>query len=570
MSRRSLVVLLTALLAAPPAADAAYPGVNGAILYRGESDGGAVLYVRHGHTVAPLPVDARALKDATFSPQGRRIAAAANGNFGLLVMNADGTDPRAVTPGVAAAQPSWSPDGAQLAFTGRVDGTPRVRVVGADGTGVRDLTSGPRGQLDPSWSVTGAIAYVQRTAHGAAIAVVAATGGKPRRLTSDRAHDSAPSWSPDGRSLAFVRAGQGVWVMDADGRRAHRVVNLRGVGESAPAWAPDGSRILFSAGKPGARRIWSVRTDGRGRTAVSTPSSDGREPDWQPTGAAPVVMAAGDIACSPTSANYNGGLGYPSECAQQRTANLLARADLAGILMLGDGQYDTGQLADYDAVFAPTWGRFRSLLHPIPGNHEYSGRNPQATGYFDFFNGPGNQTGPAGDRTAGYYSFDIGSWHVIALNSNCRWLPDGCAAGSPEEQWLRADLAAHPVACTLAYMHHPRFGSAGNDTDIAPLYQALYDGGADVLLSGHHHLYERFAPLDPAGAADDARGLREFIVGTGGKSLVGATGHKAGSAALDATTFGVLRLTLADGGYGWHFDGAGPGNFADAGLARCH
>jgi dipeptidyl aminopeptidase/acylaminoacyl peptidase len=567
MARRALLVTLL-IAAAPAPAGAAYPGENGGILYRGARDGASVLYLRHGHTVAPVPVDATGLRDATFSPRGRRVAFARGGS--LWVMNADTGDQRTVTaPGVDAVQPSWSPDGAQLAFTRREKGRRRIQVVVADGTGLRDLTSGGRGQFDPAWSVTNSVAFVMRTARGTAIATVPAAGGPPARLTSTRVRDSAPAWSPDGSSIAFVRAGQGVWVMAADGSGRRRVANLRGVGERAPAWAPDGERILFSAGKPGARRIWSVRPDGGGRSPVSTPSSDGREPDWEPAGSAPVVMAAGDVACDPASPNYNNGQGFTSECAQLRTSNLLARADLDGILVLGDAQYTQGTLEQFTTVFDPTWGRFRSLLHPAPGNHEYRA-DGGATGYFRYFNGETFTSGPAGDPSLGYYSFDIGDWHIISLNSNCSRTPGKCAAGSPQEQWLRADLASHPAACTLAYWHNPPFSSAGTNANMAPIFAALYESGADVVLAGHHHLYERFAPLDPAGNVDPARGVREFIVGTGGKSLVGTTNRRPGSEAIDASTYGVLELTLGDGGYAWRFVGAGPGSFTDGGLATCH
>lgn len=567
MLRRSLVLLL-ALTAAPGAARAAYPGGDGAILYRGTAGGASVLYLREGHQVTRLLEGVGDVRDATFSPHGRRLAMARVGTLrGIWVTNADGTDLRALTPpGVAAAQPSWSPDGAQVAFARRSGGRPRIQVVGADGTGLRGLVRSRRPQSDPAWSVTGQIAYVQRTAHGSAIFVVDAGGGRARRLTPVRGRAAAPDWSPDGRRLAYV-AGDALVVMDAGGRHARRIARLRGLAD--PAWSPSGGRILLSAGPDGRRRIWSVRPDGGGRTAVSTTASDGSEPDWQPTGFDPVVMAAGDIACEPTSPNYNGGLGYPSECAQRRTSDLLARTDLDGVLVLGDAQYDTGALGDFRSVFDPTWGRLRALLHPVVGNHEESDPGP-AGGYFDDFDGVGAQDGPAGPRGLGYYSFDIGTWHLVALNSNCGKLPGGCAAGSPEEQWLRADLAAHPAACTLAFWHAPRFGSAGSNTRVAPLFQALYDAGVDVLLTGHQHLYERLVPVDPTGAADNAQGVREFIVGTGGKSLVGTSARNPASAVLAADSFGVLQLTLGAGSYAWRFVGAGPGTFTDTGSAPCH
>jgi hypothetical protein len=281
-------------------------------------------------------------------------------------------------------------------------------------------------------------------------------------------------------------------------------------------------------------------------------------------------MAAGDIACGAESSG--------AKCKQMETAALLGTAEV--VLALGDIQYECGEAADFSTYYAPSWGQHKARTRPAVGNHEYRTSTdpshdcyknpPDAGAYFDYFNGAGNFTGPAGDRGKGYYSFAVGAWHLIALNSNCS--KAGCSAGSPQEQWLRADLAAHPNTCTLAYMHHPRFssGQIGNITYVQPLWQALYDHGADVVLAGHDHDYERFAPQRPDGTRDTAYGLRQFVVGTGGRNMSSLGTTKANSEVRHDDTFGVLKLTLYAGGYDWQFLPIAGSSFTDSGAGTCH
>jgi hypothetical protein len=200
---------------------------------------------------------------------------------------------------------------------------------------------------------------------------------------------------------------------------------------------------------------------------------------------------------------------------------------------------------------------------PSPGNHEYNTAN--ATGYYGYF---GN---PAGDPTEGYYSYNLGAWHILVINSNCSAI-GGCGAGSPQEVWLRADLAAYPSMCALAYWHHPRFSSGqhGNDAALQPIWQALYDHDADVIVNGHDHNYERFAPQDPAGNADPANGIREFVVGTGGKSLRSLGTLRANSEVTDTTSYGVIKFTLHVTGYDWQFIPVAGATFTDSGSGACH
>ncbi len=277
-----------------------------------------------------------------------------------------------------------------------------------------------------------------------------------------------------------------------------------------------------------------------------------------------MIAAAGDIACDPAAPDFNGGSGTPSACRQKDTSDLLLGAGLAGVLTLGDNQYEDGQLTKYQRSYDPTWGRAKDITRPSVGNHEYLDPAGGARGYFDYFGSA------AGERGKGYYAFDLGSWHLIALNSNCASV-GGCGPGSPQEQWLRQDLAASRAACVLAYWHHPRFSSGkhGDTAEVEPLWRALYDAGADVVLAGHDHTYERFAPQDPGGRADPAAGIRQFVVGTGGRSLYEFPTVKPNSEVRNGSAFGVLKLTLQPLSYQWRFEPVAGQSFQDAGSGDC-
>jgi hypothetical protein len=272
---------------------------------------------------------------------------------------------------------------------------------------------------------------------------------------------------------------------------------------------------------------------------------------------APVIAAAGDIACGAPAADPSTG-----DCAMGATARLLLAKPYAAVLPLGDNQYGRATLQEFERYYGATWGRVRGPVHPIVGNHEYMTGN--ASGYYAYFKDA------AGEPGRGYYSYEIGAWHLVALNSNC-WAVGGCDAGSPQERWLKADLAAHRSACTLVYWHHPRFSSAWHHSD--PAYEVfwddLYAAGADLVLSGHDHDYERFAPQTGSGDADPERGVRQFVVGTGGRALYPFVRVEPNSEVRNAKTFGILELTLAADHYDWRFVPAN-GTFTDYGSTRCH
>lgn len=276
-----------------------------------------------------------------------------------------------------------------------------------------------------------------------------------------------------------------------------------------------------------------------------------------------VIAAAGDIACDPNDGSYNQGSGTSSVCHMKATADLIAARSPTAVLALGDNQYENGALAKYRESYDATWGRFKTITHPVAGNHDYGTRG--ATGYFAYFGAA------AGDPAKGYYSFDLGAWHVIVLNSNCGAVR-GCGAGSPQEQWLRDDLTASAdKTCVLAAWHHPRFSSGlhGSDAAYDAFFRDLYEARADVVLTGHDHDYERFARLSPRGEVEFGRGVREFVVGTGGRSRYPFMALHPSSEVQNSDTYGVLMLTLHPASYEWEFVPERGRTFTDRGSARC-
>ncbi|HEX5224091.1 MAG TPA: metallophosphoesterase [Solirubrobacteraceae bacterium] len=281
--------------------------------------------------------------------------------------------------------------------------------------------------------------------------------------------------------------------------------------------------------------------------------------------AAPVLAAAGDVACEP------GRPSTPVECQQGATAAEIERARPTVVAALGDSQYAEGTLGEFSGPgsFDQTWGAFKSRIRPALGNHEY-GSSPTAAGYFEYF---GAGAGPAG---RGYYSYNLGAWHVIVLNSSCTDTEcsdrdlDGSTT-SRQLSWLRSDLAHHRARCVLAYWHHPLFSSVrmlNDETGIRPLWDVLLAAKADVVLNGHAHNYERFAAQNAAGAPRRT-GLHEFVVGTGGRSHLAFDSKVHTSRFRDDKDFGVLFLTLHRSSYDWKFRTVN-GKVVDRGSARCH
>ena len=285
------------------------------------------------------------------------------------------------------------------------------------------------------------------------------------------------------------------------------------------------------------------------------PRARNKAPKKQSPERAFVLVGAGDIA----SCKNPEGARATAKLIEQIPGTVFAAGDLA---------YERGSAEDFKNCYEPTWGRFKDRTKPALGNHEYG--NHTASAYFQYW---GARAGPVGK---GYYSYDLGNWHIVVLNTNCDAKAlGGCAAGSPQETWLKEDLAKHPAACILAYGHHALFSSGvfkshAVHPELRELWEDLYAAHADLVLAGHEHSYERFAPQDPQGKADPVNGIREIVVGTGGRShdLLGfATPN---SEARDWDTFGVLKLTLAPGKYAWEFIPEEGKTFHDSGSGVCH
>jgi hypothetical protein len=269
------------------------------------------------------------------------------------------------------------------------------------------------------------------------------------------------------------------------------------------------------------------------------------------------LVGAGDIA------------GCDDLSGAKATAKLIEHIPGA-VFAAGDLAYETGSDTEFRDCYGPTWGKFKDRTYPAPGNHEYDGS--EATGYFRYW---GKQ---AGEPEKGYYSYDLGDWHIVVLNTNCNSRKlGGCAPDSPQETWLRQDLAEHHNACLIAYGHHALFSSGVNPRhaihpELQPLWRDLYEAHADVILAGHEHSYERFDPQDPDGHADAENGIREIVVGTGGKNHTPLGLTLENSEVRNDNTFGVLELTLSPGKYTWKFIPVpGPGErFKDSGSGTCH
>lgn len=322
-----------------------------------------------------------------------------------------------------------------------------------------------------------------------------------------------------------------------------------------------GARTDYTAtAQPGTTAAYTVdavddsgnRSERSRAATVTTPSSGGV-----------LIAAAGDIACDPADAGWNGGNGTATACAQKATSDMILGAPaISAVLSLGDNQYGCGGFQPFQQSFDPSWGRFLSKIHPVAGNHEYqttggSDCAPDAAGYFRYF-------GAAAGNAQADSAWNAGDWHMIGLNGECSDV-GGCDAASPQGGFLRSHLGTHK--CTLAYWHEPYYNGGSRVSDYRYFWQTLYAAGADIILNGHVHAYGRFAPQDADGNVNAARGVRQFIVGTGGKSLGSLSGST--NVEFTASRFGVIKLRLHAASYDWQFV-AVDGTVVDSGSAPCH
>jgi acid phosphatase type 7 len=361
-------------------------------------------------------------------------------------------------------------------------------------------------------------------------------GGSSGSGGGSSGNSSTGGSSTSGMGAASTGGGNGTTAGNGTGSSGGDTGPGPGTGSSGDASSPSMPR---SDGGP------AMPPGGRPDAGPPNPN-----PNPNPNGSKPVtIFGVGDIAdCGGSNDEKTGALMDGTE---------------GSILLLGDNAYENGSGNDYTKCFQPSWGRHKSRMKPIPGNHEY--QTFGASGYYDYFGTA------AGDRAKGYYSFDAGDWHIVAINSNCFSI-GGCNIGSNQQTWLKADLAANAKKCTLAFWHHPRFSSGdhGNDQGMKDLWQTLYDGNADVVLNGHDHNYERFAPQTPDGKPDPARGIREFVVGTGGRDLRSMARTVANSEVRNDSSFGVMKMALSADGYSWEFLPSAGSSFTDKGSGVCH
>ena len=317
--------------------------------------------------------------------------------------------------------------------------------------------------------------------------------------------------------------------------------------------------VLFAA-----FAFWQLRPRPEGPEPPPTEVAPTELPPTEPITELPpepiTVVAAADIACDPEEDGFEDGEGSTNACQQMATSQLALDADPDLVLLPGDTQYETAELDAYRESFHPSWGRLKDVIRPVPGNHEYE--TDDASGYFAYFGDA------AGDPFRGYYAFEEGGWLFVGANTVCDEV-GGCDVGDEQYEWLRETLEASDATCQAAFWHDPRWSNGNYDDEemVAAMYELLYDHGVELLLSGDSHNYQRFEPLDPDRRVDE-RGVRQFIVGAGGKNLQEAEPGPE-LAASNAEEFGVLRLELRPDDYSWEFLSTGE-DFRDDGRADCH
>jgi acid phosphatase type 7 len=321
------------------------------------------------------------------------------------------------------------------------------------------------------------------------------------------------------------------------------VVGLLGRASDGSAVPASGSSATAPPSRPGA-----TATQPPAPSAPTGPTTSPTNPTVSPAGD-PVLVGAGDIARCDGDGD-------------EATAALLDQIP-GTVFTAGDNVYDSGTPEEFERCYHPSWGRHRDRTRPTPGNHDHETRD--LAGYLGYF---GEIAGTASEP---WYSWDAGTWHVVHLDSMCSEVPGGCGVDSAQVEWLRRDLRANPARCTLAIWHHPRFSSGehGDDASVGPFWDALYEAGADLIVNGHDHSYERFAPQAPDARADPERGIRQFVVGTGGANLRGFPRIAPNSELRASVSHGVIVLTLHPTGYDWRFV-ATEGPFQDLGSAPCH
>lgn len=377
----------------------------------------------------------------------------------------------------------------------------------------------------------------------------------------DNWHQYSPAVAYDQQGSRSVSISPGFWLKGEAPRLVRDITrwnkNIRDMVAANPSfqlittwneWG-EGTQIEDST-QLGRAYLEALHNNGQGVISTPTPVPTVTPSPTPVPGSSITVVAAGDIAGCNTSGDTT-------------TANLIGSINPTLVITLGDNAYESGSATEFANCYNPTWGLFKGITRPAPGNHEYL--TSGASGYFGYF---GSAAGSSGQ---GYYSYNAGGWHFIVLNSNCS-SAGGCGSTSPQANWLRSDLTANPVQCTIAYWHHPRFTRAQYDdqTAMSALYQILYDNNVDIVLAGHDHNYQRYQPMNGSGVLDVNRGIRSWVVGTGGRSHYNSLRSDTRREVGNGDTFGVLKLTLRNNAYDWQFVPEAGRVFTDVGSGGCH
>ena len=481
-------------------------------------------------------------------------------------------------PGKPIAEVLSVADGTTLIdVTDAVDsGDRRFALAGAPGKGRRPVVQlGPAGAPEApalvltespeagSWALTGPAAAAGHNA-----AAGGDRAGPQVTIEAPSGSETVAVTPPFAGTLTTANAAGDVRVGIWAGREA------RGDPQAAPRALVDGDR--WSLLRPLPKGTWTLvasQADANGRVGTSDPVTLTVTEE-------PTLAAAGDIACAPDNKYWNGGEGSRADeqCRQKVVSDQILRTDPAAVIALGDIQYEAGDPKDYERSWNPTWGRLEPVMWPAIGNHEVFPLPDMEPGdwYWDHFNGVGENQGIAGERGKGWYSVDAGWWHIVVLNSNCDTTAELCDPDDEQVAWLRDDLEASNARCTLAAFHHPlrTIGEVPDLDELAPVYELLEKADVDLILTGHAHDYERWAPLTASGRRDDEAGIRQLVVGTGGVGLSDTPETdprvELSSEFNDGRFWeGFADVELGQGIYAWDFVSES-GDINDSGTGTCH
>jgi len=445
------------------------------------------------------------------------------------------------------------------------------------------LTAGTWASADVSSVVTGNGSYsfaLTTTATATRYADSRETANQPQLLVTEGAGPAPTTAAPSATPSDTTSATASVPATSPPATTTAPGTGSTAASSSAPASSVTPTATATASTAPasptptatGSSSVTPAPSTSSATTATTTKTSSSPTPTpttTAPPPADPVIALAGDIACDPDDPDFNGGLGTTGHCHMKTTANLAAGMKPTTVLTLGDHQYNSGSSSDFLASYDKSWRVVKGVTKPVVGNHEYG--TSGAGGYFGYFKTSATGGSSCVSNCPGYYSFDLGNWHIVAINTECSRIDGGagCATGSPQQVWLKNDLASHATRCTLVFGHRPRWSSNSfASADIAPLINTMAAARVDVYVAGHSHSYERFAPMSASGSASST-GMAEVVVGTGGSFYTGFGTVVPNSVVRKSNVFGVLKMTLKATSYSWSFVADPSTPFSDSGSRSC-